>query len=497
MRSLIAVSATLLLLIAALWMFVQEPSGIPGGGEPLVVYCAAGVAPEVSQLALAYEKLFHQPVRLELGGSGTLLSRLRVRAFGDLYIAGDVSYLNRARESGVVREILPVALLRPVIAVARGNPLQIRVLEDLRRPDVKYTLASPEAAAVGRLLRDAMKSKGKWAALSGGAHTFKPTVEDVANDVALGVVDAGVVWGPVAARHENLDAIPLTLTGNPQHLVSVGVLESSAQSSAALRFARFLASSDKGQPVFHEAGYDLCGGDVFVSEQPELLLFCGAMLRVGVERQIRAFEKREGVRVNRVYNGCGILVSQMDAGARPDAYITCDESFMSKVQSLFQTERNLTTNDIVIAVKKGNPLGIKSLDDLGSSGVKLGLGHPTQSALGALTKRLIGTLDSEDAILRNNVLESPTGDLLVSQLRVGHLDAIIVYRSNVLSNPSNMDDLGIVSIPLPGALASQTFAASISTSQSLLVERLLSSIADESSRGPLEKLGFRYIGPSK
>ena len=59
------------------------------------------------------------------------------------------------------------------------------------------------------------------------------------------------------------------------------------------------------------------------------------MLRPAIEQTITAFEEREGVRVPRVYNGCGILVAQMKAGQVPDAYFACDVEFMKQVQALF------------------------------------------------------------------------------------------------------------------------------------------------------------------
>jgi hypothetical protein len=54
------------------------------------------------------------------------------------------------------------------------------------------------------------------------------------------------------------------------------------------------------------------------------------------------FEQREGVRVTRVYNGCGILVTQMHSGTRPDAYFSCDVSFMDQVRDLFEPPVTIT-----------------------------------------------------------------------------------------------------------------------------------------------------------
>jgi ABC-type molybdate transport system substrate-binding protein len=77
-----------------------------------------------------------QEVRLQYGGSGTLLSNLRVTQRGDLYLAADELFVQQAREQGLVAAVVRLARIRPVIAVQKGNPKQIRSAEDLLRPGV-------------------------------------------------------------------------------------------------------------------------------------------------------------------------------------------------------------------------------------------------------------------------------------------------------------------------------------------------------------------------
>ena len=113
------------------------------------------------------------------------------------------------------------------------------------------------------------------------------------------------------------------------------------------------------------------------------MLYSGAVNRVAVEDTIQQFEEREGARVTRVYNGCGILVGQMKAGGRPDAYLTCDRSFVPPVAELFSGEPVvMSQTEILILVAKGNPQGIHSLADLGKSGLRVGVTNPQQSTSG-------------------------------------------------------------------------------------------------------------------
>src|SRR4051794_18444080 len=93
----------LLALDPASW-FVARPSG-----DRLVVFCAAGLKAPVSRIAREYEEKFGVEVRLQYGGSNTLLSSMQVSPLADVYIPADDSYVALARDKGLVAEALPMA----------------------------------------------------------------------------------------------------------------------------------------------------------------------------------------------------------------------------------------------------------------------------------------------------------------------------------------------------------------------------------------------------
>jgi molybdate transport system substrate-binding protein len=73
---------------------------------PLVLYCAAGVNPPVAEVVKDYQNELGVTVSVQYGGSGTLLSNLRVAQTGDLYLAADASYIQIAREQGLIAETI-------------------------------------------------------------------------------------------------------------------------------------------------------------------------------------------------------------------------------------------------------------------------------------------------------------------------------------------------------------------------------------------------------
>jgi molybdenum ABC transporter molybdate-binding protein len=481
-------SLALAVLLIAVLLYHHTPS--PGeAGEKLVMYCAAGLKPPVEVVAQKYQEEYGVRVELQYGGSGALLSNLRIAARGDLFLAADRSYLDTARSNHLVAEIIPLAKITPVIAVRRGNPKGIHGLKDLTRADVAVALANPDAAAIGRITRKLLEATGQWKAISGAAKVFKPTVNDLANDLKLGSADAAVLWDAVAQQYPELEIVSVPELAAGVQEVSVGILTASRQPTAALRFARYLGATDRGLPVFQRFHYTPVEGDVW-AETPEVLLFSGGVNRVAVEDTIRQFEKREGAKVTRVYNGCGILLSQIRAGQRPDAYFACDVSFLTPVRQMFGPAVDISETDIVLLVPKGNPKHLRQLKDLTAPGLRLGVCNPQQSTLGALTRRLLKEQGIYDAVMANVRSQTPTADLLVNQLQTGSLDAVIVYEANTSQVRDRCD---VVHLDLPGAKAVQPYAVRANSEHPRLMERLLDAIRTPESQRRYAEIGFRWL----
>ena len=466
----------------------ESPKSAAGVKESLIVYCAAGIKTPVEAIALAYEKEFGVKVQLQYGGSGTLLSNLRIANTGDLFVAGDSSYIKTGRDQNLIAESMPLAQMHPVIAVLNGNPKQIKGVGDLLRNDVSVALANPEAASIGKVTQKQLEPVGSWAPLKAHAKVFKPTVNDIANDVKLGSVDAGIVWDSTAQQYPELQIVNDPILAAASETVTVGVLRASQHPTSALHFARYLAARDRGLSVFAKNHYTPVAGDVW-ADTPEIVLFSGAMLRPGVETTLKEFESREGVKITTVYNGCGVLCAQMRAGERPDAYFSCDTSFMKTVADLYLNSDNIVDNELMLIVAKGNPLKILTPNDLLRPGLRVGLPHHEKSAMGNIAWKMLASLGLYDKLGANLKVESPTGDFLINQLRTGSLDVIIACRSNLTGVSGNLDG---VPIETPMAHMIQPYAVGKESRFPQMMTRLREAILSTESRKRFESAGFGW-----
>lgn len=494
MKQVVAIVVVLAVGLGIVAWFYHQ-SAPSQAGATLTVYCAAGVKKPVEMAAEAYRKEFGVTISLQYGGTGALLSAIRVARNGDLLIAADDGSVADAQRLGLVREVIPLAKQRPVITVAKGNPKRIAALDDLLRDGVRFALANPESASIGRTVRRVLA--GRWEEFRARALVLKPTVMDIASDVALGAADAAVVWDATAAQYPALEVVGVPEFEKAEENVSVTVVSTCAQPAAALRFARYLAAPEKGAPMFAASGFRPAGGDKW-NVKPTLVFYSGGVNRPAIQQTLKEFADREGVDLTTVFNGCGILCAQMRAMAKtpganiPDAYYACDVCFVPPVADLYPESVVLTEADIMLAVPKGNPKNLRTLLDLARPGLKIGVCNSQQSTLGYMTRGMLKDAGLYDSVMKNVCSQVPTADLLVNQLRTGSLDAAIVYDVNAKPAAEHIDSLPIKHA---GAKAAQPFAVAAKSPNAQLARRLLAFL--RANRERFEKAGFHWRGDEK
>lgn len=474
--------------ILALWKLGAEPRRSTET-RPLNVFCAAALKSSVEAIAKQYEAEYGTPIQLQFGPSQTLLANIEVSKFGDLYLPADDSYLAVSRDKQLTAEHIPLARMHAVLVVPKGNPKRIHSLADLLASDAKLALANPQAAAITVLARRHLEAIGRWDALQARVAVQKGTVTEVAADVVVGAVDAAIVWDTTARDFAALEAVEDAELSHVTAAVAAGIVTTSKQPTEALRFARYLAASDRGLAEFARRGFQPIDGDPW-EERPELVLYAGSMLRPAIEQTVVDFERREGVRVTRVYNGCGILVAEMKAGRLPDAYLACDREFMDQVKQDFPDSADLATNQLVILVTKGNPFQIRELADLSRENLRVGIGHEKQCAMGWLTQKTFREAKLTERLMKNVVVQTPTGDMLVNQLRAGSLDAAVAYLSNAVNAGDALDAIAIENLPC--AIAVQPFGVAKGGKRRELTTRLFAALRSADSRQRFLDAGFQW-----
>ena len=216
----------------------------------IVVFAGAAAAPVYSEAASMFESKYGVKVELRLGGSGTLLSAMKVAETGDVYIPGSPDYLLQANELGVVNLTVNqgriMAYLVPAIIVQKGNPKNVTCLEDLAKPGIRVGIGDPASVCVGLYAKELLEVIGLWTVVSPNIVTYAQSCEATAALIPTHAVDAIIGWHVFHYWNpDKADIVWIEPSKIPKISYIAGAVTTFARDrDLAARFLDFLASTD-------------------------------------------------------------------------------------------------------------------------------------------------------------------------------------------------------------------------------------------------------------
>lgn len=235
-----------------------SPDGQPTAQKPLALrlYCAAGMRPPIDEIAKAFQDKHGIVIECDYQGSEVLLSKLKHSRQGDLYIPGDAQYVDQAAAEGFVVARATIASQVPAILVKKGNPKNIKSLQDFARPGLRLALGDAKACAIGKCIVTLLKKNNIDAQAVETNRVYNGmTVNELALQVKLGQVDAALIWDAMGKLFaENADVIPIPPEQNIVSVVPVATLTFSRHPDWAQKFLEF-ARSEESHRIFERHGY--------------------------------------------------------------------------------------------------------------------------------------------------------------------------------------------------------------------------------------------------
>ncbi|MBN1759647.1 MAG: molybdate ABC transporter substrate-binding protein [Chitinispirillaceae bacterium] len=222
----------------------------------LFIHCASGMRSPMEKIVRQFEAIHGIPSQLSFDGTNRLLSAIELTGKGDIYIAGDADYIEMAAKKNLVDTSVTVCYFEPVIMVQKGNPHDIRTLEDLIRKKVKTGQGDERSAAIGRLMPELLqKNNVSEAAWKQQVVLSTPTVNELALAVQLGTIDATVVWKTIALDYsQSAEIVEIPEDRSVLPAVGAAVLSVSSNKNAARLFLSFLDGSES-RGILISGGY--------------------------------------------------------------------------------------------------------------------------------------------------------------------------------------------------------------------------------------------------
>jgi molybdate transport system substrate-binding protein len=191
--------------------------------------------------------------------------------------------------------------------------------------------------------------------------------------------------------------------------------------------------------VLAACGDDSSGGGSGAGSPAEIKVFAAASLTAAFTELGPQFTAADGgTRVSFNFAGSQALATQIQQGAPADVFASADVPNMDKVRDLVGDPQVFAGNLLQILVEKGNPKGVKGLDDLAGSDLKVVLAAEEVPA-GKYAKQI---LDRAGVSVRP-VSREDNVKAVVTKVSLGEADAGIVYVTDVTAGGDKVEGVDI------------------------------------------------------
>lgn len=223
----------------------------------ITVFAASSLTNAFTELAAAYKDSYDVHADLVFGASNSLARQIIDGAPADVFASADptsmrdVATFDNAR-TGQTLATPHFASNRMTIIVERGNPLNIRSIEDLGKAGVILVVCDP-AVPCGGYARTVLRKAGTPAT----AASFEENVKGVVAKVATGEADAGIVYETDAqAAAGDVDRVPIVDLHNIVAAYPIAALSNDGRSSPHARLFVAFTVSSAGQAILRRHGFE-------------------------------------------------------------------------------------------------------------------------------------------------------------------------------------------------------------------------------------------------
>lgn len=229
--------------------------------QKILVFAGAASKPATEEAIHSFQKEFGITVDAVFGGSGFVLSQMKLSKKGDLYFPGSSDFMEKAKKEGWVfseSEKIVVYLI-PAINVQKGNPKGIHSLKDLTKRGIRVAIANPEQVCVGMVAVEIVEknlSPSEKESFKKNLVNYTESCEKTANAISLKAVDAVLGWrvfhywdpGRIETIYLKPDEIPRI------GYIPIAISRFAQERASAQRFIDFLISQ-QGKTIFQKYHY--------------------------------------------------------------------------------------------------------------------------------------------------------------------------------------------------------------------------------------------------
>jgi molybdate transport system substrate-binding protein len=216
------------------------------------------------------------PIHVVFGGSGFVLSQMKLAKRGDLYFPGSSDFMEVAKKENLVwpgSEKIVVYLV-PAINVQKDNPKGIQSLKDLTRAGLRVAIANPEMVCVGTYAVEIVEknfTRDEKVTFRRNLVNYTESCEKTANVISLKAVDAVIGWRVFQYWDpERIETIYLRPDEIPRiGYIPIAISRFAADRPRAQAFIDYLLSPE-GKRIFEKYHYLMNPQQAFRHTRPNI-----------------------------------------------------------------------------------------------------------------------------------------------------------------------------------------------------------------------------------
>lgn len=227
----------------------------------LLLFAGAASKPATEEVIKDFQQKTAIPTEAAFGGSGFVLSQMKLSKKGDIYFPGSSDFMELAKREGLVypESEKIVAYLVPAINVQKGNPNGIKSLKDLTRRGIRIAIANPAMVCVGTYAVEIIEknfNSNEKESLRRNLVNYTESCEKTANVISLRAVDAVIGWRVFQYWDpERIETIYLKPEEIPRiGYIPIAISKFSKDRALAQKFIDFILSPE-GKAVFRKYNY--------------------------------------------------------------------------------------------------------------------------------------------------------------------------------------------------------------------------------------------------
>lgn len=224
-------------------------------GKEIKVAAASDLTLAFSEIGKLFEKEKEVKVTFSFGSTGQLADQIEHGAPFDVFAAANIQFVDYLKEKDlIIRETQTTyAFGRIGIATKLDNNLNVKILDDLLKPEVKkIAIANPDHAPYGLAAKQALEAAGIWEQLEGKL-VYGRNISDTLAYMETGNVEASIV----ALSLFNEEKMNFLLIDEELHAPleqSIAVIGRTSEYELANEFIQFI-KGPIGKPIMERYGF--------------------------------------------------------------------------------------------------------------------------------------------------------------------------------------------------------------------------------------------------